>query len=100
MVEDSEDNQIILTATGLSIESIDIESSEGTHTVIPSEYKHSSYHESNGCAWFSTCLLIRSQDSELDDYLLIKYKKNCEKYEWLCVRGKGARLHPNITISL
>ena len=49
MAEDSEDKQIMLTATGSRIESIDIESSEGPYTVIPSKYKQSSYHESNGC---------------------------------------------------
>ena len=45
IVEDSEDKQIISTATGSKIESIDIEISEGPHKIIPPEYKQSSYHE-------------------------------------------------------
>ena len=49
----------MLTATESRIESIDIESSEGPYKVIPPEYKQSSYHESNGCVWLGTCLLIR-----------------------------------------
>ena len=97
MAEDSEDKQIMLTTTGSSTKSINIESSEGPYTVIPPEYKQSSYHESNGYVWLSTCLLMRSQDSELADNLLSKYKANFEKYEWLHVRTKGSNGHPNLS---
>ena len=79
IAETSEDKKIIWTATGSRIESIDIESSEGLYKAIPHAYKKSSYHASNGCVWLSTYLLIRSQDNELADYLLSKYKKNCEE---------------------
>ena len=45
IVEDSEDQQNMLTDTGLRVESIDIESFERPYKVIPPEYKQSSYYE-------------------------------------------------------
>ena len=79
---------IKLSDTGARIRLIDIEKPDEVTKVNLPEHLQRSYHELNGCVWLSTCLLIRSQDSELADNLLSKYKDNDEKYEWLHIRAK------------
>ena len=58
----------------------------------PVEYLQSSYKDrvENSCVWLSTCLLIRSFDSELAVHLLSQYKSNPIAYEWLRIHDKGA----------
>ena len=68
MAEQSIDKSIMLSDTGARIKSINIETPDEVTIVNPSEYSQSSYHKLNGCVWLSTCLLIRSQDSELADH--------------------------------
>lgn len=86
--------------TGARINSFDIGTSDEVTKINSPQYLQSSYHELNGCVWRSTCLLIRSQDSELADHVLKKYKTNCGKCEWLRIRAKGSNRHPNMNAYL
>ena len=70
--------------------SINKEYAVGPDRVILTDYQHNSQHQSNRCVWLSACLLIRSFDSQLGEYLLSKYKMNCKEYEWLRIHAKGA----------
>ena len=97
-VRENEDKQIILKDTWSTNASIDIESSVGRYIVIPTDYKQGSYHESNGCVQLSTRLVIKSQDSHLAEYLLIKYRKNFEAYNQLYDMEKGTKGCANLNI--
>ena len=81
----------ILNDTGSRKISIDNTSSEGCYIDIRTYYQQISYHESNGFDWLSTCLLIGLQDSQLDQYLLKKYKINCNIYKCLRIHEKGGK---------
>ena len=100
MADQSVDKAVKLSDTSARIKSIDIETIDELITVNPPKYLRSSYHELNGCVWLSTCLLIISQDSELADHFLSKYKASCCKYEWLCIRAKETRGNPNLNAHL
>ena len=100
MVDQFADKQIKFSNTGARFKSIDIETSDEPTKVHPPEYRKNSYNEMNRCVWLSKCILIRSQDSELSDHLLRKYKANCGKYECLRVREKGTRGYPNLNAYL
>ena len=85
----NENKEIILKDTGSRKTSIDNKSSEGSYELILTDYKQNSYDESNACIWLSIIyLVIKSQDSQLAEYALSKYKKNCKAYEWLRVNEK------------
>ena len=42
----------------------------------------------SGCVWLSACLVIRSFDSYLDEYLLRNYNNDCNTYEWLNIHDR------------
>ena len=100
MAGQSVDKAIKLYDAGTRINLIDIGTPDEVTKVNPPQYLQSSYHEINGCVWLSIFLFIRSRDSKLTDHLLNKYKANCGKYEWLRIRAKGARGHPNLNVYL